>query len=196
MLRTRRRAGPRGGAPVIEMDHGVAPVGVALLDRHSTRSSASAPPERTTAVTVSPPPVTPTRGSPLSTRRCSAPQSEKDSHPRVGRAATTATLTAEPVASARIAATDSDGIPCTPLSFATAATPHPALIPREAAGSSRRHPLIPACLRPERPALAGNPRLFRASPDVPRPACHAGGRGFESRRSRKIPANQHLLLSA
>jgi hypothetical protein len=26
-------------------------------------------------------------------------------------------------------------------------------------------------------------------------ACHAGGRGFESRRSRKIPANWYLVLS-
>ncbi len=26
-------------------------------------------------------------------------------------------------------------------------------------------------------------------------ACHAGGRGFESRRSRKFPANRYLLLS-
>ncbi len=27
-------------------------------------------------------------------------------------------------------------------------------------------------------------------------ACHAGGRGFESRRSRKVPANRQLLLPA
>src|SRR6266511_6200492 len=26
-------------------------------------------------------------------------------------------------------------------------------------------------------------------------ACHAGGRGFESRRSRKSPANQHMYLT-
>jgi len=26
-------------------------------------------------------------------------------------------------------------------------------------------------------------------------ACHAGGRGFESRRSRKVPANRHSVLS-
>jgi hypothetical protein len=26
-------------------------------------------------------------------------------------------------------------------------------------------------------------------------ACHAGGRGFESRRSRKVPANWHVVLS-
>jgi hypothetical protein len=27
------------------------------------------------------------------------------------------------------------------------------------------------------------------------PVCHAGGRGFESRRSRKKPANRHIVLS-
>jgi hypothetical protein len=31
----------------------------------------------------------------------------------------------------------------------------------------------------ESPALASNPRLLPASPETPRPACHAGGRGFE-----------------
>jgi hypothetical protein len=66
-------------------------------------------------------------------------------------------------------------------------TTHPADIPREVAGSSRPRPVIPARPGPESPARAANPRPPPSSPELPRPACHAGGRGFESRRSRKEP---------
>jgi hypothetical protein len=45
-------------------------------------------------------------------------------------------------------------------------------------------PVDPRNGRGETPALAGNPRLSPLNPLAPRPACHAGGRGFESRRSR------------
>ena len=38
--------------------------------------------------------------------------------------------------------------------------------------------------RTQSPALAADPRSVPASPTPARPACHAGGRGFESRRSR------------
>jgi len=85
-------------------------------------------------------------------------------------------------------------IPANALSSPFRQRSHPASIPQEVAGSSRPRPGIPARAWRSSPALAGNPRLFRASPDVPRPACHAGGRGFESRRSRKLPANRHVLL--
>jgi hypothetical protein len=77
--------------------------------------------------------------------------------------------------------------PCVPHSsrwFSASATPHPAHIPREAAGSSRRRPRIPARPSSKDPARGGNPRPLPLSPEPPRPACHAGRRGFESRRSR------------
>jgi len=75
-------------------------------------------------------------------------------------------------------------IPQTSRASPSRTTLYPAYIPREVAGSSRRPPVIPASNRAKGPALAGNPRLFPTSPETPRPACHAGGRGFESRRSR------------
>jgi hypothetical protein len=85
------------------------------------------------------------------------------------------------------------GIQCHPDSFAMQTTSYPALISHEAAGNSRRRPQIPARRKAESPALArkallsaGNPRLSPLSPEAPRPACHAGGRGFESRRSRSL----------
>ena len=38
-------------------------------------------------------------------------------------------------------------------------------------------------------------RSLWSSVVVPDSACHAGGRGFESRHSRKVPANKHIVLS-
>ena len=76
--------------------------------------------------------------------------------------------------------------------FPTKTTPHPAQIPQEVAGGSRLRPVIPARPQAKRPAREGNPRLLPLSPKTPRPACHAGGRGFESRRSRKVPANRNV----
>jgi hypothetical protein len=71
-----------------------------------------------------------------------------------------------------------------PDSFAIQATAHPAFMPHEVAGSSRPRPPNPATPGSESPGRGGNPRLSSLSPQAPRPACHAGGRGFESRRSR------------
>src|SRR6266498_2801564 len=46
-------------------------------------------------------------------------------------------------------------------------TVHPALVPQEVGGTSRRHPRIPATARSKSPALAGNPRLSPLSPEAP-----------------------------
>jgi hypothetical protein len=70
----------------------------------------------------------------------------------------------------------------------------PAYIPQEVGGNPRWRAAIPARRRSKRPAHGENPRPFPASPATPRPSCHAGGRGFESRRSRKRPANRLVLL--
>ncbi len=68
--------------------------------------------------------------------------------------------------------------------------------------SRRRSPEAPAGARQspqarvaKSPAHAGNPRPLPAQPGITKTACHAGGRGFESRRSRKRPPNRHLWLS-
>jgi hypothetical protein len=87
-------------------------------------------------------------------------------------------------------------IPQTSRASPAETTLHPAHIPREVGGISRQAPGNPARQAPKRPAHVGNPRPVPLSPETPRPACHAGGRGFESRRSRrKHPANPGLLLS-
>jgi hypothetical protein len=67
--------------------------------------------------------------------------------------------------------------------FPTLTTFHPASIPPQVAGNSRTCPRIPVCKATERPALATNSRLVPPSPGDLCPVCHAGGRGFESRRS-------------
>jgi hypothetical protein len=64
-------------------------------------------------------------------------------------------------------------------------TTHLAPIPQEVAGSSRPYRTIPATPVSKDPAHGGNPRTSPPRPEAARPACHAGGRGFESRRSRR-----------
>jgi hypothetical protein len=50
-----------------------------------------------------------------------------------------------------------------PASFASQATPHPALIPHEVAGNPRRHPRIPARPSSKGPAAAGIPAYTRSA---------------------------------
>jgi hypothetical protein len=66
-------------------------------------------------------------------------------------------------------------------------TEHPALITHEVPAGSRQRTAIPARPGARPPARAGNPRLSPPRAEATRPACHAGGRGFESRRSRRNP---------
>ena len=77
-------------------------------------------------------------------------------------------------------------VQCSSRWLSVKTTAQPALIPPEVAGSSRCYPAIPATPVSKDPAHGGNPRLSPLSPQAPRPACHAGGRGFESRRSRSF----------
>jgi hypothetical protein len=86
-------------------------------------------------------------------------------------------------------------IPQTSRASTVETTPHPAQIPHEVAGNARPHPLIPATLGRKALLTPRHPRLSPLRPEAPRPACHAGGRGFESRRSRKSPANQYMCLT-
>jgi hypothetical protein len=86
-------------------------------------------------------------------------------------------------------------VPHTPA-VTTRTTKHPALIPHEAPAGARRSTAIPARRGAKRPGRAGNPRLSPPRAEAARPACHAGGRGFESRRSRQNRAKRHVLLPA
>jgi hypothetical protein len=52
------------------------------------------------------------------------------------------------------------------------------------APSGRKAPVTEAIRRSSSPGVV-----------VPDSACHAGGRGFESRRSRKVPANRHFPVA-
>jgi hypothetical protein len=61
---------------------------------------------------------------------------------------------------------------------------HPAHISHEGAGSSRQSPAIPARSLTNTLLTARIAASPRPSSEAARPACHAGGRGFESRRSR------------
>jgi hypothetical protein len=74
----------------------------------------------------------------------------------------------------------------------------PRFAPGRTAGARQkpsRAPAIPREAMGEEAALAADPRLLPASPELGRPACHAGGRGSSPVAPVKAPANWHVLLS-
>jgi hypothetical protein len=83
---------------------------------------------------------------------------------------------------ARLPADESGISASIPVAFSTRTTPHPALIPQEAAGSSRQSPPIPATSGSERPAQR------RESPPIPAYPASAMT-GLPRRRSRvRVPS--------
>jgi hypothetical protein len=107
--------------------------------------------------------------------------------PRSGRAITawaSVLVPGRPKSDGRSLAKTAIGIPHRSRLFAVEATRYPALPARgcrqlpPTAANRRMRLHGTSCSRRESPPIA-------AQPGAPRPACHAGGRGFESRRSLK-----------
>ena len=80
-------------------------------------------------------------------------------------------------------------IPARPVAFAITTTLHPAHIPPEVAGSSRRYPSIPARWRTKDPLSPRNPRLSPLTPGGAMTGLSRRRSRVESRRSRLSSTN-------